>query len=317
MNSPVAAEYTHRTATDDTVLLDAALASPDDIFSLPDEQALALQFQSAEPYPNVVIDEFFKPRIFSALQHELVTGEANFSKLFTDEYQTAKTISTGDSVPPLINLIAGKFGSPRMLRYLERVTGLRKLVPDLYFNTDYGYYHIVGSGGVLGSHVDHSRHSSLNIPHVLNLVVYLTSPWTEEDGGTLCLFDAAGKTVKRRIPCVPNRAALFSCSPIAYHGVEPVVRQHGRRRHSLYFAYYSVDGEYLQPSTIIFPSMGRDRTNQDPSVNYGTYFVVPWHRLLRPANWPHLRTRLVYLAKLLIPPILVEAGKKLRRGVSR
>ena len=303
-----------RGAAQDALLLETALASPDDIFALPKADELAPEYQSGEPYPNVVIDGFFRPEIFSAVQHELVSPETSFTKVFTDEFQTHKTISTGDAVPPLISLIATKFASAEMLRYIERVTGVKKLVPDPYFNTDYGYYHIVGSGGVLGSHVDHSRHGSLSIPHVLNLVVYLSSPWKEEDGGTLCLFDSTGTTVRKRVPCLANRAVLFSSSPIAYHAVEPVAREHGRRRHSLYFAYYSVDRHYAHSSSMIFPSMAHGRDNQDPSVSYGTYFVMPWHRLVRPANWIHLKTRLIHLTTLLLPPILLELGRKLRRG---
>lgn len=304
-----------RRATPSDLLLRTAFAAADDVFDLPPAEDLSGQFRAGVPFANIVVDGFFKPGIFEAIQRELVAGETNFRQVFTDDLQTNKTISTGDSVPPLISFIAAKFASAHMLRYLETLTGLRRLIPDPYYNTDYGYYHIVGSGGVLGSHVDHSRHSSLNIPHVLNIVVYLTDPWEPGDGGTLCLFDAGGKKVVKRVECLPNRAAIFACTPIAYHGVEPVSQERGKRRHSLYFAYYSVDA----PATAgaeAFPSAGgMTATNLDPSVNYGTYFVVPWWQLLKPRNWVHLRTRLIYLANLLLPPILVKGVRKIARAL--
>jgi len=296
------------------LLLKTALGSVDDVFDLPNAAELSEHFRNATPFPNVVVENFFKPRIFAALQNELVAGESNFHTVFTDVLQTNKTISTGDSVPPLISLIAAKFASARMLRYLEEVTGLSRLVPDPYYNTDYGYYHIVGAGGVLGSHVDHSHHSTLRIPHVLNIVVYLTSDWRPSDGGALCLFDGDGKKIVKRIECQPNRAAIFACTPNAYHGVEPVSRASGRRRHSLYFAYYSVASGSASTSES-FPASTNAASNLDPSVNYGTYFVVPWRQLLRPRNWNHLRTRLIYASNLLLPPIIVRGAKRLIRAI--
>ncbi|MES2413923.1 MAG: 2OG-Fe(II) oxygenase [Pseudomonadota bacterium] len=302
----LSSDATNKTLPNNTSdLLSIVFSDAVDIFSLPDAAKASEAYQSAQPYGHLVIDEFFQPSVLKQLQAELVDKEVNFKKLFGDTLQTNKTISTGDDVPPLISLIAAKFASPEMLRYLERLTGLKRLIPDPYYNTDYGYYHIVGSGGILASHVDHSRHSSLQIPHVLNLVVYLSPDWEEKDGGSLYLYDSSGKTVEQRVSCVANRAVIFACTPTAFHGVEPVSKNSQRRRHSLYFAYYSVNSQV--PSAVeAFPSAGSS-SNMDSSTNYGTYFIVPFKDLFLPRNWGHLRTRLIYIMNLLLPPILVSA----------
>lgn len=291
-------------------LVDILFKKHGEVFRLPDAATLTESYQNAQPYPHIVMDDFFTPNVLQMVKNDLVEGEKEFEVVFTDEFQKNKTISTGDAVPQLINLLGAKFAAPEMLRYLEKLTGLKKLIPDPYYNTDYGYYHIVGSGGVLGSHVDHSRHSSLNVPHVLNLVVYLTENWKEPDGGTLCLFDETGKRVVTRVPCKHNRAVIFACTPTSYHGVEPVAENTNRRRHSLYFAYYSVDSLGGNAKSY-FPGAQSGVSNADPSVNYGTYFVVPFLSLFRPKNWVHLRMRLVYLANLFLPPIFVVGIKKL------
>lgn len=299
--------------TDQTVLVDTLFRKPGEIFNLPDAEEHSKSYAAAQPYPHFVIEGFFKPDILRRLAQELVAEDVQFNKVFTDDFQKEKTISTGDAVPPLISLVASKFAAPEMLRYLERLTGLKRLVPDPYYNTDYGYYHIVGSGGVLGSHVDHSRHSTLNVPHVLNLVVYLTENWEEKDGGTLCLFDKSGREVVTRIPCRCNRAAIFACTPTAYHGVEPVAADSKRRRHSIYFAYYSVDAVAGETQDL-FPSM-QSSSNADASVNYGTYFVVPFMKLFRRENWLHLRLRLTYLMNLVLPPIVVIGLRKIAKSL--
>lgn len=296
-------------------LLHTIFANPSDAFDLPDAKDRALEYRHATPYAHLVVDGFFRAPVLERIQRELVKGEVNFRQVFTDDLQTNKTISTGDDVPPLISLIAAKFASPTMLRYLEELTGIKGLIPDPYYNTDYGYYHIVGAGGVLGSHVDHSRHDYLKIPHVLNLVVYLTPDWDEKDGGSLCLFDASGKEVKKRVACKANRAVIFACTPTAYHGVDPIARSSSRRRHSLYFAYYLPNA---QPAAGAegFPTPGAT-SNVDASANYSTYFVISFRDLFRPRNWIHLRTRLLYFAYLLLPPIVVRGVKSLASVVRR
>jgi hypothetical protein len=88
----------------------------------------------------------------------------------------------------------------------------------------------------------------------------------------------------------------------------------GRRRHSLYFAYYSVDGVQAEGPEA-FPASQQAASNADAAANYSTYFVVPFTQLLRPRNWIHLRTRLIYLANLCLPPILMRAAKKVRKAL--
>jgi hypothetical protein len=293
----------------------AALASPEKVFNLPDSGSVATAYREAKPYPHLVIDNFFDEATLEQISREIVGEKVNFNKVFTDAFQRNKTISTGDAVPPLINVIASKFAASGMLRYLEKVTGLTRLIPDPHYNSDYGYYHIVGAGGVLGSHVDHSRHNTLHVPHVLNLVVYLSKDWDEKDGGSLCLYDETGTHVVKRVACRYNRAIIFACTPTAYHGVDPVVESSSRRRHSLYFAYYTVDATGSGAASEQFPGLQQGKTNADSDVSYGTYFVVPFRDLLKRENWVHLRMRLVYLTHLVTPPILVRLIRRIVKAL--
>lgn len=298
------------------LLLDTVFARTRDVFNLSDDELLVDSYKNAEPYPHLVIDGFFKDWVFDNLEKELVSEDKNFKELFRDTLQTKKTISTGEDVPPLISLVAEKFASPEMLRYLEKLTGLKKLIPDPYYNTDYGYYHIVGAGGVLGSHVDHGRHSKLNIPHVLNIVVYISPDWKKEYGGSLCLYDKSGKSIEKEVDSLANRAVIFACTPVAYHGVKPVLESCSKRRHSLYFAYYSVNSN-ASVGVEGFPVLQNADSNEDPSSNYGTYFVVSFKELLHPNNWIHLRMRIIYWMNYLLPPFLLDAIKKIYHFINR
>lgn len=282
-----------------------------EVFNFPDLEAAARSYQSGKPYSYLVVENFFQPEIAEMLSQELYGNEKKFAKVYDNGVERNKTISTGDQVPRLMSTIAAKYSSPVMLRFLEKVTGLKKLIGDPYYNTEYGYYHIVGPGGVLGSHVDHSHHSYLQIPHVLNIVVYLTKDWDDADGGALCLFDETGKKVVERIPCKFNRAVIFECSPRAFHGVEPIREGAPKRRHSIYFAYYGVDQKAL-PLTDSFPALHRGEDNT--TARYGTYFIVGFWDLFKWKNRNHLRIRIGNLVKLLLPPAIFVLINKVRKA---
>lgn len=281
------------------------------VFNFPNLEASAQSYQTGAPYSYLVVDNFFQPEIADMLASELLEDKKNFAKFYDNGVEKNKTISTGDDVPKLMSTIAAKYSSPAMLRFLEKITGLKKLIGDPYYNTDYGYYHIVGPGGVLGSHVDHSHHTYLQVPHVLNIVVYLTKDWNEADGGALCLFDETGKNVVKRVPCKFNRAVIFECSPRAFHGVEPIKEDAKERRHSIYFAYYSLEHNVI-PASDSFPSMHRGENNM--SARYGTYFIVGFWDLFKWKNRNHLRIRVGNLVKLIVPPGVFMLLKKLRKA---
>ncbi len=290
-------------------LVDLAFRDAPQVMNLPAAETAGPAYRDAKPYPYLVMDNFLEKSVTDEITREIASTPANHSVVFNDSVQKNKSISTGKDVPKYISLLAAKFASAEFLRYLEKVTGLEGLIPDPYYNTEYGYYHVVGPGGVLGSHLDHSHHQTLQLPHVLNLVIYLSDGWNDQDGGALCLFDETGKKVMKRVECKFNRAALFAANPISYHGVEPIKETAGRKRHSIYFAYYSVKQDPVEVMDTFPELSAKGATNK--SVKYGTYFVVPWYQLLAPRNRNHLKMRLWNFAKLLCPPLLVIYSKKL------
>lgn len=271
-------------------------------------------FKSTKPFPHFVIDNFMQQEVADQIRNCLLDDKFRFQTNFNDQVQRNKTISTGAQVPIILQMLAQKLAASEMLRYLEKRTGLRGLIPDPYFNTDVGYYHIMGSGGVLGSHVDHSHHSTLKIPHVLNLVLYISPDWKKEYGGGLQLFECSGKSPVVTISPYFNTAAIFLNNPISYHGVEPIIDNAGTSRHSLYFAYYLVR-ELNVPKTKSFPKAYSGSANEeDDTIEYGTHFVVPLFDLFKKKNKIHLYGRLRHLFHMVTPPILVAFIHKIRVG---
>jgi len=283
--------------------------SPRDVFNFPAADAAALEYKTAKPFAHAIFDGFIKKEVSRLISGQLQSDDSRLPVTFNDDVQKNKMISTGNAVPRLISLLAAKFASAEVLRYLESVTGLRGLIPDPYYNTEYGYYHIVGPGGILGSHVDHSHHQSLKIPHVLNLVVYLTENWKKDDGGALCLFNEDGRQLVKKIDCQFNRAVLFAANPIAYHGVEPIDKGCGSKRRSIYFAYYSVTN--CQEMVEAIPALYERGAMENNNISYGTHFVIPWSALFKKKNLPHLKMRSAAIFKLLVPPVVTLGATRI------
>lgn len=294
---------------DDGVVLDLLAAGVDEVLNLPDVAEARARFAAADPFPHLVIDDFIRPAYVDALRAIVLADDHRFERTFDDGVQHKKTISTGADVPLVLQCLAAKLGSAPLLRWLEGVSGHAGLVPDPYYNTDVGYYHIVGPGGVLASHIDHSHHSTLKIPHVLNIVLYISPEWRDDIGGRLFLYDRTGREPKAEVRPAFNRAVVFASNPIAYHGVEPIVEA-APARHSLYFAYYLVRPS---ESTAGIPSMQAALGAPDgQEVLHPTYFVVPARDLLRRQNWPYLRTRVEMVARAVLPPVVIGALRKAR-----
>lgn len=282
---------------------DISLLDLEQVFNLPkahDQQKIYLE---AHPFPHIVIDNFFQPDVAQQIAESLVEDKDNFKTVFTDEYQSGKTISAGDNIPQVFKQVSTHFSKPKMLRYLAQLTGDKYIIPDPYYNDSYAFYHIINKNGVLGSHVDHSHHPTLDVPHTFNISVYMTPNWKEEYGGELCLFNETGKEVVKKVVPKFNRAIIFACTPTAFHGVNKLA-DGAPRRHSIYFAYYSVKA-IAGKASISLPGESTSAGLDNNSVKYGTYFVLPFKDLIKPINRIHLKVFLSTLLKSLIPPLFL------------
>ena len=280
------------------------------VFNLPALEDATAPFQSGEPFPHLIVDDFLAEDVAKAVEQSLLQEDNQFQVSFVDAAQKGKTISTGADVPLTIEMLAHRLASPAMIAFMEGITGVQSLIPDPFYNTNVGYYHMVKPGGRLAAHVDDSHHSTMAIPHTANVVIYLTPNWRDEDGGAFHLFDESGRTSLKRVSCKFNRAVFFRCSPVSYHGVEPIAGEANRVRHSLYFAYYNVKPSRAAGSFTL-PSVGNGIN--DDQAYHGTHFPMSWRDLIKPENRIHLREQALGFAAMWVPPVVTSGFRKLRR----
>ena len=105
-------------------------------------------------------------------------------------------------------------------------------------NTDLANYHEMSKSGFLGSHIDHACDPKSGMPHVLNIILYLTHEWKKEWGGFTTLYNSDGSNIEKTIEYIPNRAIIFLHTPYSFHGVSKL-NNNNLNRSSIYVDYYS------------------------------------------------------------------------------
>ena len=232
-------------------------------------QDLRSSYVSAEPFPHIVTDDFLPAEVAERLLGEF-PDPAKIDWI-RQQNPRSKKLSTEvlDEVSPFTYQLLQHFNSPAALRFLERLTGIKALIPDPYFNG--GGLHQIERDGYLKIHADFNMHPTLHIDRRINLLLYMNKDWKEEYGGHLELWDRTmSKCVKKVLP-VFNRCVVFSTLDWAFHGhPEPLTCPPGWTRKSVALYYYT---------------MGRPA--EEKSGEHGTLYQT------RPNAYPSTPTRVI------------------------
>jgi len=200
-------------------------------------RSLAQKYQTADPFPHIVIDDFLPQDI---LHKVLDDFPSSANKEYFDrgqerlkyQYQPQE-ISSG-----LIRNLFAELNGQAFLGFLEELTGIKGLIPDPYF--DGGGLHETKRGGHLGVHADFNVHERLGLERRLNLLVYLNEDWADDYGGQLELWNKDMSDCAIRVKPVFGRAVIFNTALDSFHGhPDPLACPADRSRRSIATYYYT------------------------------------------------------------------------------
>ncbi len=200
-------------------------------------QALAQSYQNAQPFPHIAMDDFLPADFLRGLLPEFPdnTGRTYFDR----DQERLKFQVPPEHIPGrrLRNLVI-ELNSPAVLRFLEAMTGIEKLIADPYYVG--GGLHETKAGGHLSVHADFNIHKGMNVERRLNLLVYLNDDWLPEYGGNLELWDQKMEKRWHSIAPLIGRAVVFNTSLDSYHGQpDPLSCPSDRSRKSIATYYYT------------------------------------------------------------------------------
>ncbi len=247
-------------------------------------------YAGARPFPHVVFDNFFDPRILDRVLEEFPAP----AQIRWDRFDNAEEIKLASaretSFGPVTRLFFYHLNSITFLDFLSGITGIENLIPDP--TLEGGGLHQIVPGGKLGIHADFNKHRRYGLDRRLNVLIYLNKDWREEYGGHLELWDRGMSRCEARVLPLFNRMMLFGTTDFTNHGhPDPLACPAGMTRKSLALYYFS-----------------NGRPAEEVSGEHSTLFRGRHERDFRLTP----RQRLTGMVKDLLPPIVVRRLRKLQ-----
>jgi len=202
-----------------------------------------------EPFPHAIIDNFLPPDIFSKVCESLanINSFQDIKKSFQTHVENNKKVYGDKDLNEILKLPINILGGLPVKKIFESYLNTEKLISLSDWPGYGGYYpfHSMASGGILGSHVDHS-HSKDGKLHVANSIFYVSSEWQESWGGETLFFNGSGFKINKKILPLPNRLVLFIHSSKSFHGVNTIYSPAKVERRTYYMDYYIKDEQLPQ-----------------------------------------------------------------------
>ncbi len=256
---------------------------------------LAVKYQSGEPFPHIVIDDFLPSAALEACLEAFPQAPDPKSRAFDAPSERKKTQYNPDFLPSHLRSMFYSFNSRPFIGFLENLTGISGLIPDPYFLG--GGFHELKTGGHLSVHADFNKHDQLSLERRINILIYLNKNWTDADGGQLELWDDDMTRCVQSVVPIFNRAVVFSTTSNSMHGnPNPIAEPNGRSRRSIALYYYTATWADQKGHSTLF----RARPGDDPQL---------------PKSGLRKRTRAEHLVRDLLPPAALRGMEKARAAL--
>ncbi|MEM9839381.1 MAG: 2OG-Fe(II) oxygenase [Pseudomonadota bacterium] len=248
----------------------------------------------ADPFPHTVIDDFLPMDVVRYCLDNF-PGQLGASG---DEFDRAqerfkRSFQPDDFDNPILRNLFYHFNSLPFVQMVERITGIKGLIPDPYFMG--GGFHETRTGGHLSMHADFNHHKLLDVERRVNVLMYLNEDWEDGYGGELELWDENMKECRQRVVPIAGRCVMFNTTGDSWHGhPHPVAHPDGKPRRSIALYYY----------TATWDEMSAGKTTQF-KVRPDTEDRVDW------------KVRTTETLTEVLPPILMRPTRKVINKVFR
>ncbi|MGH2646681.1 MAG: 2OG-Fe(II) oxygenase [Ginsengibacter sp.] len=211
---------------------------------------ISKQYQSASPYPHIVLENFLNPESLDECIDEFnKLNESDGWINYTHYNEKKKGLNKLDVLPEAIKGTINELNSPEFLNFLSTLTGINNLQKDDFLEG--GGIHQSTKGGYLNIHADFTVHPHhRNWQRRVNVLVYLNKNWQDEWGGKLELWDKQMKKCEVKVAPVFDRCVIFNTDADSYHGhPEPMTCPEGVYRRSIALYYYSIEDKPFRRAT--------------------------------------------------------------------
>ncbi|PIE24038.1 MAG: proline hydroxylase [Planctomycetota bacterium] len=244
-------------------------------------------YRGGDPFPHIVIDNFFPEPIVDQVLDEFPSPASYEWQEFKNSRERKLASSNEKLLGPATRRLIWEMNSQVFLEFLQVLTGIDNLISDPMLLG--GGLHQIERGGKLGLHADFNKHQQYKLDRRLNLLLYLNKDWEEEYGGHFELWDRDVKRCAKKVLPIFNRIAVFSTTEHSWHGhPDPLNCPEGMSRKSLALYYYT-----------------NGRPENEEAAEHSTVFRTrPGEVLEREKTGPKIGLR------DFVPPIMLRAARR-------
>jgi 2OG-Fe(II) oxygenase superfamily len=214
---------------------------------------LAAIYQTAKPFPHIVIDNMLREAMLDKLVEEIPSIRGNHWVHHDDEhvekYGLRSAVELGETGSQLVAFLH----SAAFLYFLSELTGIWQLLPDPYLQG--AGYSLIPDGAKFDVHCDRNTAYETGLTRRLSLIIYLNKGWRHEYGGQLELWNMDGTHCESVIEPLFNRSVIFEIGDHNYHGIPvPIASPDGRSRNSFQVYYHTAcpEGRNVSPHTSLY-----------------------------------------------------------------
>lgn len=201
-------------------------------------QELRQKFESASPFPHLVLDDLFDATLLALVREEFDLHAARDWQSFNSAQEDTFRSQLGAQLGPASKIYFNLVNSNEFVDFLESVTGVEHLIVDRTLFG--GGLHESRNGGKFGIHRDFDRHAETGLRNEMVFLTYLNPGWNPQWGGALELWDAQKQEVVVQVRPEFGTSLLMSNRHDSYHGhPDPMQLPEGVQRRSLASYYYT------------------------------------------------------------------------------
>jgi hypothetical protein len=212
---------------------------------------LCLSYQQAQPYPHIVLEDFFSDNVIRRVVSEFPNPDDTEWIQYKHYNENKLGKSKREEFPPYIGSVIDELNSSEFVAFLSKLTGIDGLIPDPMLEG--GGMHQTQSGGFLNMHADFTMHHyHKRWRRRCNLIVYLNERWEPEWKGDLELWSRDMKRCVTKVAPTFNRAVIFNTDDTSFHGYpDPIQCPEDVTRKSLALYYFTEESDpgYVAKST--------------------------------------------------------------------
>jgi len=180
-----------------------------------DINKLKTEYHNHPEYGLINIPEFLPQYIVNLCSSELYNLPVDKMKHFTRKGSCMYECNDL-SMTPYQDYLVHALSSTEFIKWLEELTGVRKLIPDP---------HLVGAGymksyrgDTLQVHTDFNWVEEVALNRAVSIIIYFNRGWLEDWGGSLNFYDSKKKKIYSSIKPDSGNMLVWTYKNLIYHG---------------------------------------------------------------------------------------------------